>query len=227
MEGGQIMEFDLTLKGYGHSFTPEEYFEIMRQDTIDIWGQHNDSSRTKLIFKFVPVEIDDNSHIITPKMDLFRGTDLNELYDEKKANLLSSFAKLEMNGSGWVLDSITKLVVRVYRYTPLQNVNAEPQAPLNINDEDRAGNCTFDIGYFLRNKKAIIVPQNKKNDPFCLLWAATIWKFKPEGHKGRITKELREQSKFFNIKGINFPAGRDDAIKFFKQNNCSLCLCND
>ena len=41
----------------------------------------------------------------------------------------------------------------------------------------------------------------------------------PEGHKGHITKELREQSKFFNIQRISFPAGRDDAIKFFKQNN--------
>ena len=96
----------------------------------------------------------------------------------------------------------------------------------HINDEDRAGNCTFDIGDFLRNKKAIIVPQNKKNDPFCLLWATTIWKFTPEGHKGRITKELREESKFFNIEGISFPAGRDDAIKFFKQNNIKAhCFC--
>ena len=128
VEGGQIMEFDLTLKGYGYSFTPEEYLEIMRADTIDIWSGHNDSSRTKLIFKFVmkrytptssvPVEENDN-HISTSKMDLFRGTDLTELYNEKKAALLSSFAKFEMNGSGWVLDRITKLIIRIYRYTTL------------------------------------------------------------------------------------------------------------
>ena len=198
-EGGQIMEFDLTLKGYGHSFTPEEYLEIMQHDTIDVWRQHNDSSRTQLIFKFVmtkfsptsenPVETNDN-HISTSKMDLFRGTDLNQLYSEKKSALLTSFAKLELNGSGWVLHTITKLVVKIYRYTPLQNVNAEPQAPLSINDNDRAGETYFDIGDYFRNKKAIIVPQN--NDMYCGLWAYTIAKFKPEKDAGRITKRLRE-----------------------------------
>ena len=40
----QILEFDLTLKGYGHSFTVEEYLEIMKQDTIDVWQGHNDST---------------------------------------------------------------------------------------------------------------------------------------------------------------------------------------
>ena len=200
-DGGQILEFDLTLKGYGHSFTPEEYLEIMRADTIDVWRGHNDGSRTKLILKFVvvrysptssvPVERNEN-HIATSKMDLFSGTDLNELYNDKKAALLSSFAKFEMNVSGWVLESITKLIARIYRYTPLSNVNSEPQAPLNINDDDRAGNCSFDIGDYLRNKKAIIVPQNKKDDMYCGLWAFTIAKFKPEKDAGRITKRLIE-----------------------------------
>ena len=46
----QILEFDLTLKGYGHSSTHKEYFEIMRQDTIYVLGNHNDSTKTKLIF---------------------------------------------------------------------------------------------------------------------------------------------------------------------------------
>ena len=141
------MEFDLTVKEYGHSFTPEEFLEIMRQDTIDVWRQQNDSSRTQSIFKFVmkrftptsknPVETSEN-HISSSKMDLFMGTDLNELYSEIKASLLSSFAKIELNGSGWVLDSITKLIVKFYRYTPLQNVNPEPQASLSNNDGDRA-----------------------------------------------------------------------------------------
>ena len=48
-EGGQVIEFDLILQGYRHSFTPEEFIEIMRQDTIDVWSGHNDSSGTKLI----------------------------------------------------------------------------------------------------------------------------------------------------------------------------------
>ena len=165
----------------------------------------------------IPVAEEEN-HISTSYKEIFRGADLNDLYEEKKASLLS-YSKVENNGSGWVLDRIIKLIVKIADYRPLSNVNFETQAPLNINDDDRAGGCSFDIGNYLRNKKAIIVPQNKKDDPFCLLWATTIAKFKPEGHKGRITEILREQSKSFNIEGINFPASKNDAIKFFKRNN--------
>ena len=97
---------------------------------------------------------------------------------------------------------------------------------MNINDNDRAGNCLFDIGDYLRNKKAIIVPQNKRDDPYCGLWAFTIAKFKPEKDAGRITKVLREQSKSFNIEGVNFPMGKDDMIRLAKQNNTRVhCVC--
>ena len=127
-EGGQVMEFDLTLKGHGHTFTPEKFIEIMRPDTIDIWMQNNESSRTKLIYKFrmaryvptssEPVEPSDN-HIASSTKDLFRGTDLTQLFNEKKASLLTSFDRFEQNGSGWVLDKNLKCIVKIYRYTPL------------------------------------------------------------------------------------------------------------
>ena len=90
-----------------------------------------------------------------------------------------------MNGSGWVLDKNIKFIVKIYRYTHLHNVNAEPQAPLNINNND-VGGAYFDIGDYFRNKKAIIVPQN--NDIYCGLWAYMIVKFKPEKDAGQITE---------------------------------------
>ena len=105
----------------------------------------------------VAVEESEN-HIATSKMDLFRGTNLIELFNVKKAALLSSFAKFEMNGSGWVLNKNIKFIVKIYRYTPLQNGNVEPQAPLNINDDD-VGGAYFDIGnpeiilLFIKNPK--------------------------------------------------------------------------
>ena len=130
-----------------------------------------------------------------------------------------------MNGSGWVLDKNIKFIVKIYRYTPLQNVNAEPQAPLNINDDDQAGTY-FDIGDYFWNKKAVIVPQN--NDMYCSLWAYTIAKFKPEKDAGRITKRLREQSKTVDITRINFPMGKIDMIKLLRQNNTRAhCICTE
>ena len=109
----------MTLKGFGHTLTPKEFFEIMKPFVIDVWQEHNDSSKTKLILKFLmkrysptsatPVEENEN-HISTSNKELFRGTDLNDLYDDKKSSLLSSFSKVELNGSGWVLDRIINLV---------------------------------------------------------------------------------------------------------------------
>lgn len=113
---------------------------------------------------------------------------MNDLYDFKKAKLISEFSKLELNGSGWVLSKTIKLQVFITDYTPLLNVNAEPQAPLNNNDNDRGGNCLFDIGDYFRNKKAIIVPQNK-NDSFYFLWACSIAKFKPEKNASRFFEQ--------------------------------------
>ena len=105
----QILEFDLTLKGYGNSYTVDEYLEIMRQDTIDVWQGHNDSTKAKLILKFVmaryspesaiPIAREDN-HMSTSNKEFFRGTDLVDLYEQKKVSLLSSFSKVELNGSG-------------------------------------------------------------------------------------------------------------------------------
>ena len=53
----------------------------------------------------------------------------------------------------------------------------------------------FDIGQYWRDKKAIIVPQNKRYDPLCGLYALGIAKFKPDGHAGRITNRLRKKIK--------------------------------
>ena len=84
---------------------------------------------------------------------------------------------------GWVLTKIDKLEIIIANYGPLSNVNAGPQTEVNINNNDKSGSCVFDIGEYWRNKKAIIVPQNK-NDPKCFLWANTIAKFKPEKNAG-------------------------------------------
>ena len=73
----------------------------------------------------IPVAREDN-HISTSYKELFRGTDLVDLYEQKKASLLSSFSKVELNGSGWVLDSITKLIVKIADYRPVSNVSAKP-----------------------------------------------------------------------------------------------------
>ena len=124
---------------------------------------------------------EDKGHILTKLMELFRGVDLNKLYETKKADLISKFSQQQLKGPGWVLSKIIKLQILITDCRPLSNVNAKPEAALTFNDDDWGGSIVFDIGDYWQNKKSIIVPQNK-NDPYCFLWANTIAKFKPETH---------------------------------------------
>ena len=115
---GQILVFDISTKG-SNTFTVQDFLEIVKPSVLNIWQEHNDSSMTKLILSFVMVkyrllggqnEIADQytGHISTSFMELFRGTDLNELYEHKKSDLNTKFAKRELNGSGWVLLKLLK-----------------------------------------------------------------------------------------------------------------------
>ena len=66
-----------------------------------------------------------------------------------------------------------------------------------MDELDRGEAGDFNIGKFWKNKKGLIVPQNKEEDTNCFLYACGIGKFKPRIHKGRIslrwsyTKKLR------------------------------------
>ena len=146
-----------------------------------------------------------NSRVSTRFTELFRGTDVNELYENKRSHLISGFAEERFNGSGWALYQIYHLEITFSSYTPFQNSNSELQPELNTSADDGGGSGDFDIGKFWKDKKAVIVPQNKEGDPFCGLYAITIGHFKPERDAGRITKVLVKQSKTFNLEGICFP----------------------
>ena len=63
--------------------------------------------------------------VSTGFQDLFRTTNLNELYENTRTHLISSFAEQKMKGLGWVLDKILFLELLIVDYSPLQNVNEE------------------------------------------------------------------------------------------------------
>ena len=155
---------------------------------------------------------------------MFHATDLNELYDEHKNNLVSKFLAIQLKGSGWDLELIEKLKIVITKYTVFSSFKNN-DGNVNITENDRGGAAEFSIGKFWCDKQGIIVPQNK-NDPKCFLYACGIAKFKPKSNPDRITKQLLEQIKTFNIEGVNLPPDKKDIKKFEKQNNLNIhCVC--
>ena len=110
-------------------------------------------------------------------------------YGEMRNDLITKFLAIQLKGLGWELDKIIKLQVFIYNDTPF--LSFKNDGNINISENDRGEVPNFDIGKFWRDKKGLIVPQNK-NDPKCFLYACGIAKFEPANNPGRITKRLLE-----------------------------------
>lgn len=157
------------------------------------------------------IERDTGKIFSTKLKPMFHATDLKELYDEQKNDLISKFLAIQQKGSGWELDKIIKLQVFIYNYTPFSSFKNN-DGNVSISENDRGEAPNFDIGKFWRDKKGLIVPQNK-NDPNCFLHACAIAKFEPANNPGRITKQLLEDIKKFDTTGVNLPPGKEDIRK--------------
>ena len=163
----------------GIRMTVPHFLDIAKQDALRILAENNASKKTRIILAYMLAKYrllgsgDDiverkESRVSSSFTELFKGTDINELYENKKLHLISSFAQESLKESGWVLREILYLEITITNYTPFQNSNSDPlsQSELNVVSDDEGGAGGFDIGKFWRDKKAVIVPLNKEDDPF-------------------------------------------------------------
>ena len=160
----------------------------------------------------------------TKRKEMFHATDLKELYDLIKNDLISKWINVQNKGSGWELESIDKIQVWIYNYTPFSN-HRNNDGNVNISGDKREAGY-FDIGKFWRLKEGMIVLQNKGDDENCFLYACEIAKNKPMKNPGRITRQIKKDIEKYNVKGVNLPPTKDDIKKFEKLNNLRiLCVC--
>ena len=170
------------------------------------------------------MERDPGKIVSTKLKPMFHATDLKKLYKELKDDLITKFLSIQLKGSGWELESILKLQVFIYNFTPFSSYKNN-DGNVNISENDRGEAPNFDIGKFWRDKKGLIVPQNK-NDPKCFLYPCGTAKFEPANNPGRITKRLLEDIKKFNTTRVNLPPSKDDIRKFEELNNLRIhCIC--
>lgn len=126
--GGTIRVYDIfarTLSRVDMSL----FFDIVKPSTMSVLRSHADSCRTQFKIHFTMVkygpdgEVLDRFNVIhTSKLlPMFHASDLNELYEMHKNNFIGKFLSLTLQGSGLVLESIEKLQVYLYNYTPFSS----------------------------------------------------------------------------------------------------------
>ena len=129
---------------------------------------------------------------------VLEATDLGELYDTSKREILENIAKYSSNGSSWRVSSILKMDINVINYDPLR------------------ASSWIEPDKFIVAKKAII--NMKNNDNECFKWCVTRALNMKKKNNERIDKELIEKSKEFHWEGIEFPVKLDQIEKFEKNN---------
>ena len=116
---------------------------------------------------------------------VLEATDLGELYDTAKEEILENMSKYSSNRSNWKVSNILKMDINMINYNPL------------------SASSWIELDRFLASKKAIINMQNEDNE--CFKWCVTRAFNMRHNHPERIDKELIEKSKELNWKGIKFP----------------------
>ena len=130
-------------------------------------------------------------------------TDLGELYDTAKEEILENMAKYSSGGSNWKVSNILKIDINMINYNPL------------------SASSWIELDEFLTSKKAIINIQNEDNEHF--KWCVTrALKMKNKNNE-RIDKKLVEKSKEFNWERIEFPV-KLNQIEKFENNNADISV---
>lgn len=98
----------------GTAITERFFLEMAKPKALQVLSENNDSKKVRLLFNYhlgkyrllgnsKDIIEREDSRVLSSFTELFRGTDINELYENKKSHLLSGFAKEQLKGSGWVL----------------------------------------------------------------------------------------------------------------------------
>lgn len=136
-------------------------------------------------------------YFLTENFIITAAADKNLILNRAVETLENKVNEFEGIGSGWILDEIDRLDLRIGQYNPLY------------------GGCHTELPKNLRAKKAIINIQN--TDQKCFLWSVIACLFPVEFHAERVKHYLKHEKKF-NLTGITFPTEATQITKFENQN---------
>ena len=196
----EVKEGESALRRFARQFTidgksgydPQTFLDAVRNLVLQIF-RDNRKTKVKLILKckmqrtdlatgeIDKVDADFHSEI----EENLEGTNENELYAEMIARIVENIALFQRRGSNWQFVAVLSLEILLVDFQPLSGTTHIP-IPKNI-----------------RGKKAII--NMKNDDDQCFKWSVTRALNPVDKNAERITKELIEQSKELNWRGLAFP----------------------
>ena len=130
-------------------------------------------------------------------------SDAGEQLTNSFQQLRNRIEYFQREGSGWQLNKVIKLEIKIADYTPIY------------------GSSYIELPIELRNKKAILNIKNE--DEYCFKWAV-LAHLHPIGHKdnpNRVSK-YKDYESTLDWSGILFPTPLTDVPKFEKKNNISV-----
>ena len=189
------------------------FIREIKQKVIDLINKQKKPLKLKFTFVCKFVKIDYKNGNLFSKIDAYTepffhskkpevvtaSTDLSSLFDVMTDYLLELFKDFKKEGSGWVFNGVKYFDIKIDPFEPI------------------SGSSYIPLPEKLANKGSIINPRNE-NDNECFKWSVTEATHPREKNPQRVNRELIENSKNFNWKGIEFPAKWVDISKFEKQN---------
>ena len=133
-----------------------------------------------------------------------RLTDLSEydeLYEESREKIWKSFEEWIKEGSGWVIQSIEEVVLKLCKYQPY------------------LGSSYIQSPDWVRNTLSVVNVQNEDN--LCFLWHIAAALYPVAVHHER-PSNYKEHLDKFDVTGISWPMEIGQIEKFERQNN--LCI---
>lgn len=126
-------------------------------------------------------------------------TDISNLYSEKTAKILREVDEFEGKESGWTLEEIKELEIRLNKFNPLR------------------GTSYIELPEVIKNKQAIINVQNYR-DNRCFMWAVLSALYPVTEHAYR-TQNYEAYIDKLDFTGMEFPFKLQDIPKFEKLNS--------
>ena len=135
--------------------------------------------------------------------NLVRLGELEELLDEVMKEISEKLSKYDVNGSGWVFDTILSHDLHVSKYDPF------------------IGSSYLELPKKLRNSMKGLI-NIKNDDEKCFLWCHVRHLRPQERDPNRVKKEDRVVASQLNYRGIRFPVEISQVDRVEKQNEISI-----
>lgn len=144
----------------------------------------------------------ENRAFKTSAREIFMDTDIDSIVEQAFVKLLLEEDVYTSKGSGFTLEAIDGLLLGVYNYTPM------------------GGSSYIPLSNYIKNKKAVINPQN--SDQQCFKWAI-LARHVMGNNKTIVTENYTSLEDNYNFSGLSFPTPITE-IKIFEKNNLNTSV---